>query len=587
VTAKRPFGNWAAIGTAGALIFALLLTWGGRAIAAPPNCIADTIAASEDGSVLIDVLANDGDGGVPPLTLSSLGNPFHGTASIEGGKVRYTPSENFCGTDTFTYTAQNADGTDTALVTVTVACQNDGPIAMDAVVTTSEEIAISFMLEAQDFDIDPMMPQAHPLSFEIIDGPKDGNVYGDFTAVTYTLTHLAAVEVTYTPNPGFTGTDGFLFRVTDPYGLTSTARVNIEVRPAGVPVVNFGATSRGALTFSGSPLAVDLTSTEFTAFYQVGTLLLEAQTEWEENTWEKVSLKMAFALGEAVHVNSTLTFDPLVPAFDSWNMTSQFELSGVHVSHTFLLGPTQTESSSVLSASWSEQGVSCWCTLRFTGCELSFDGATVNASWGWPDCSINLWASLSMGRTGFQNVMFTLQNIQLPFLLFSPSFLSLNVNVSFTTESKTVSPSLQLRSVWAGCLQPLFRLEGAGGNIEGFELYGWRIQWGFPDGISVWADTSLNEEDNASVTGYSNYFERFVVWVPIDSCCGIGGQCQAGIYFQRESVELFDLGMIAIDMELPLADQLILKSGIIWRSVQPPAVDPAWEWEVGWTAFWG
>jgi hypothetical protein len=192
-----------------------------------------------------------------------------------------------------------------------------------------------------------------------------------------------------------------------------------------------------------------------------------------------------------------------------------------------------------------------------------------------------------MGTTGFQNMMFSLRDIQLPLLFFSPSLLSLNVDVTFTTESKTVSPSLQLRSIWAGCLQPLFRLDGAGGNIEGVALYGLRLQWVFPGGVSIWADTSLDEWDNASVTGYSDYFERFVVSVPIDSCCGVGGQWQAGIYFQRESVELFDWGMTVINIELPLADQLILKSEIIWRSVQPPAVDPAWEWEIGWTAFWG
>lgn len=585
MTEKGRCGTWRTIVL---FTFALVSAWGEWAIAAPPTCAADTAIVSEDSSILIDVLANDADGGVPPLTLSSVGNPSHGTASIQGGEVRYTPSENFCGTDTFSYTAQNADGTDTALVTVTVTCQNDSPTAMDAVVTTSEDSATTFMLEAQDPDIDPMMPYVHPLGFEIIEGPNEGNVYGDFTAVTYTTPHRAMVGVTYTPNPGFIGTDGFLFRVTDPYGMTSTGRVNIEVRPAGVPVINLGATSKGALTFSGSPLAVELTSTEFTAFYQVGTALLEAQTQWEQNVWEEVSLELAFPLGEAIHVDSALTFDPSVPTFDSWNMITQFDLFGVHVSHTFRLGgATQTESSSALSASWSGQGVSCWFALRFAGCETAFAGATLSASWLLPDCSMNLWTSLNMGTTGFQNMMFSLRDIQLPLLFFSPSLLSLNVDVTFTTESKTVSPSLQLRSIWAGCLQPLFRLDGAGGNIEGVALYGLRLQWVFPGGVSIWADTSLDEWDNASVTGYSDYFERFVVSVPIDSCCGVGGQWQAGIYFQRESVELFDWGMTVINIELPLADQLILKSEIIWRSVQPPAVDPAWEWEIGWTAFWG
>ena len=588
MTARKQHDAWMTPWIILTFVFALVFAWGEGTVAAPPSCIADTIIVGEDSSVLIDVLANDADGGAPPLTLASAGNPSHGTASIEGGEIRYTPSENFCGADTFTYTAQNADGTDTAPVTVTVTCQNDSPIAMDAYVTTSEEMATSFMLEAQDFDIDPMMPHLHPLDFEIIEGPNNGNVYGDFTAVTYTVPQRATVGVTYTPNPDFIGTDELLFRVTDPYGMSSIGRVNIEVRPAGLPAINLGVTSRGALTFSGSPLAVELTSTEFTAFYQIGTALLEAQTQWEQDIWEEVSLEISFPLGEAVHVDSALTLDPSVPAFDSWNMISQFDLFGVYVSHTFHLGATQTESSSVLSASWSGQGASCWFALRFAGCETAFDGATLSASWGWPDCSMDIWTSLSMGTTGFQSMMFSLRNIQPLLLLFSPSSFNLNVDVTFTTESKTVSPSLQLRSIWAGCLQPLFSLDGAGGNIEGIELYGLRLQFGSPGGISIWADTSLDEGYNASVTGYSDYFERFVISSPVAPCCGgVGGRWQAGIYFQRESVELFDLGMTVINMELPVTNQLILKSEIIWRSVQPPAADPAWEWKIGWTAFWG
>lgn len=587
MTAKERPGNWRAIWTVVTFAFAVVLASAGWAIAAPPTCVPDATTVGEDGSVLIDVLANDADGGAPPLTLASVQNPAHGATEIEGTEIRYTPSENFCGTDTFTYTAQNVDGADTAVVTVTVTCQNDGPTAMDTSVTTPENNATSLMLEAQDFDIDPMMPHVHPLSFEIIDGPNDGNVCGDFAAVTYTVPHRATVEVTYTPNPGFTGTDGFLFRVTDPYGMTSTGRVNIEIHLAGIRVINLGATSRGALTFSGSPLAVELTSTEFTGFYQVGKVLLEAKTQWEQNVWEEVSLEMTFPLGETVHVDTALTFDPSIAAFDSWNMITQFELFGVHFSHTFQIGATQTESSSALSASWSEQDLSCWFALRFAGCETAFDGATMSTSWGWPDCSMNLSGSLSIGTTGFQSMVFSLRNIQLPLHLFSPPSLSLDLDFTFTTASKTVSPSLQLRSIWAGCLQPLIRLDEQGWSIHGVELYGLRLQWVFPGGVSLWADTSLDEWSNASVTGYSDYFERFVISVPIGACCGVGGQWQTGIYFQRESVELFDWGMTVINIELPVADQLILRSEFIWRSVQPPAVDPAWEWEIGWTAFWG
>jgi PKD repeat protein len=67
---------------------------------------SDTLA--EDGTTLVDVLANDSPGPVneaaQQLTLTSLPvGPAHGTASIENGKVRYTPTANYFGGDSVTY----------------------------------------------------------------------------------------------------------------------------------------------------------------------------------------------------------------------------------------------------------------------------------------------------------------------------------------------------------------------------------------------------------------------------------------------------------------------------------------------------
>ena len=63
------------------------------------------------------------------LTIQSVTAPTHGTTAIAGGLVRYTPAANFCGTDTFSYTAAAGVRTDTGDVTVTITCVPDAPVA--------------------------------------------------------------------------------------------------------------------------------------------------------------------------------------------------------------------------------------------------------------------------------------------------------------------------------------------------------------------------------------------------------------------------------------------------------------------------
>jgi hypothetical protein len=65
------------------------------------GAVEDSVICNKDGSVLIDVLAND----IGLGQIGAIGSPKHGTAVIENGKVRYTPDSNWYGIDKFTYTA--------------------------------------------------------------------------------------------------------------------------------------------------------------------------------------------------------------------------------------------------------------------------------------------------------------------------------------------------------------------------------------------------------------------------------------------------------------------------------------------------
>ena len=89
----------------------------------------------------------------PPASVSIATQPAHGTATVSGGKVVYTPAANYNGPDTFTYKLTDTVGhSATATVTITVTAVNDAPVAAPASGSTSEDTALSGSVSATDVD---------------------------------------------------------------------------------------------------------------------------------------------------------------------------------------------------------------------------------------------------------------------------------------------------------------------------------------------------------------------------------------------------------------------------------------------------
>ncbi|WP_459805728.1 Ig-like domain-containing protein [Herbidospora sp. RD11066] len=92
----------------------------------PTTAVNDSATTLQDNAVTIPVLANDTGSGA---TITAVGKPAHGTATISGNGVVYTPPAGLSGTDTFTYTITTPCGTSTATVTVVVTCVSN-PIGL-------------------------------------------------------------------------------------------------------------------------------------------------------------------------------------------------------------------------------------------------------------------------------------------------------------------------------------------------------------------------------------------------------------------------------------------------------------------------
>ncbi len=90
-----------------------------------PTAVADTLAGFKNTANVFDVLANDLSAPDPAevFSITSVTQPSHGTVSItnNGTRVTYTPTTDYTGADSFTYTMQDPGGlTSTATVSVTV-----------------------------------------------------------------------------------------------------------------------------------------------------------------------------------------------------------------------------------------------------------------------------------------------------------------------------------------------------------------------------------------------------------------------------------------------------------------------------------
>jgi hypothetical protein len=194
----------------------------------------DTATTAKNQPVTLNVLANDSNPGGVGFNLTSTTDPSHGKVTLNpGGTVTYTPDTDFTGTDSFQYTITDNNGkTAVATVTVTVsATPLPPPVANNDTATTTENQPVTIDVLANDSD-----PNGSTPSVTAFSPAHDGTVVlngGGF--------------VTYTPRPGFVGTDQFTYTITGPGG-TATATVTVTVNAAAPmpPVANndFITTSR-------------------------------------------------------------------------------------------------------------------------------------------------------------------------------------------------------------------------------------------------------------------------------------------------------------------------------------------------------
>ncbi|MBM0203959.1 VCBS domain-containing protein [Micromonospora sp. STR1s_5] len=97
-----------------------------------PVAKADAAFVAAGGTVSIDVLGNDTDPEHGALAIAAVGEAAHGTVSISGGRITYTPNSSYSGPDTFNYTVRDPTGLESsAAVSVIIGVANHAQVGGD------------------------------------------------------------------------------------------------------------------------------------------------------------------------------------------------------------------------------------------------------------------------------------------------------------------------------------------------------------------------------------------------------------------------------------------------------------------------
>ncbi|GGY69423.1 hypothetical protein GCM10011613_12200 [Cellvibrio zantedeschiae] len=163
------------------------------------------------------LLANDTDADGDTLSIVSVQGAQNGTVQLSGGNVIFTPTANYNGPASYTYTISDGNGgTSTATVAIDVLAVNDNPVAgRDSLIASTDTtltVAPSILL-TNDSDIE------NTSSLSVL------NVFGGVNGTA----SLSNGSLVFTPTSGFNGIASFSYTLSDGHNGTSTGSVNVEV----------------------------------------------------------------------------------------------------------------------------------------------------------------------------------------------------------------------------------------------------------------------------------------------------------------------------------------------------------------------
>ena len=172
----------------------------------PPVVNNINITTNKNNSKTLTLLASDPENN--NLTYIIVSDPLHGSLSGNGKNRNYIPTNNYTGSDSFTYKV-NDGFADSNIGTVSITV-NSPPIANNIDITTYKNTQKTITLSASDSD-------NNNLIYIIVSQPNNGSLSGNGN------------NINYIPTNNYTGSDSFTYKVNDGYSDSNIATVSIIV----------------------------------------------------------------------------------------------------------------------------------------------------------------------------------------------------------------------------------------------------------------------------------------------------------------------------------------------------------------------
>jgi hypothetical protein len=177
----------------------------------PPVAISDAYATTAGVPLAVDapgLLANDLDPDGDDIVVTSFNPPANGTLTriVTTGAFTYEPNPGFTGSDALTYRIRDDLNNLSEPVEVTIEVlpdPNRGPFALPDAFGTLVDVPLA--VEAPGLLANDLDPDGDDIVVTSFNPPANG-----------TLTRIVTTGAfTYEPNPGFTGSDAFTYRIRD------------------------------------------------------------------------------------------------------------------------------------------------------------------------------------------------------------------------------------------------------------------------------------------------------------------------------------------------------------------------------------
>lgn len=211
-----------------------------------PDAENDQETTDEDTPVDIGLLGNDRDEDGDALDVIDYTQPDNGSVDCNpNGRCTYTPVPEFCGEDSFEYTISDDDGNeDTATVTITVNCVSDAAREDNRSPETRDDSYDVRCDEPKHVDGPGVLkndkdPEGDNLIAKVEKQPDHGHVdMNDNGAFTYT------------PDPGTSGKDEFVYLAKDSNGNSTKGHVRLHIECPHVDEPGLAVAGNGGVVVS-------------------------------------------------------------------------------------------------------------------------------------------------------------------------------------------------------------------------------------------------------------------------------------------------------------------------------------------------